>query len=227
MDEGYGGTSNWPVYGNRCSRSDRARLATRLPSVLSGVSETRTSCNRPRCRRGTAAATDRESGWLWYRRNERNNARVPGTVRNRGTSTCLVTYMLSTYSLQGLHHGSLPEIFADKHALAVRPARNAQGQAVVPGEARRRGRDAPHLSHRCRASLGNPTLENITKLANALSATLPELFTGEVKLAPAKSNQTARESETAPPLVAPISRTRTKAVQKRGLGYWDALQRSF
>ena len=46
--------------------------------------------------------------------------RVPGTFRNRRTSTCLVTYMLSTYSLQGLHHGALPEIFADKHALAVR-----------------------------------------------------------------------------------------------------------
>jgi hypothetical protein len=53
--------------------------------------------------------------------------------------------MLSTYSLQGLHHGSLPEIFADKHALAARPremrkakrwaeatwARHAAGQQIT------------------------------------------------------------------------------------------------
>ena len=38
-------------------------------------------------------------------------------------------------------------------------------------------------------SLGNPSLENITKLANALSATLSELFTSEVKPAPAKSTR--------------------------------------
>jgi hypothetical protein len=36
-------------------------------------------------------------------------------------------------------------------------------------------------------SLGNPSLENITKLANALSTTLSELFTGEAKPAPTNS----------------------------------------
>jgi hypothetical protein len=38
-------------------------------------------------------------------------------------------------------------------------------------------------------SLRNPSLENITKLANALSATLSELFTGEFKPARAKSTR--------------------------------------
>jgi hypothetical protein len=98
---------------------------------------------------------------------------------------------------------------------------------VVLGEARQRGRDAPYLSRVIERSLRNPSLENITKLANALSATLSELFTGEVKPAPAKVNQTARESETGPPLNRHDSRTHTSAVQKRGLRFWDALQSSF
>jgi transcriptional regulator with XRE-family HTH domain len=83
----------------------------------------------------------------------------------------------------------LPEIFADKHALAVRlrEMRKAKrwSQEKVAEEA---GMHRSYLAGIGRL-LGNPSLENITKLANALSATLPELFTGEVKPAPTKSTR--------------------------------------